>query len=183
LAGVALAVPATAAAKVTGLTSCQVITSPGKYRLDANVTGPVGDCFIIDASGVTLILNGHTITTLGGTGGIVVGGSGAKIVGPGTVSGFAIGILLGGGDNRVRGLTATESLWGIALASPHNSVRGNVTTGNGLGINALPGAGGNTIIGNYAHGNGTDLFDSNANCDSNVWRGNDFGSANQSCIH
>jgi hypothetical protein len=50
------------------------------------------------------------------------------------------------------------------------------------------GDGADNAIGNYAHGNGTggvakDLGDTHTNCDSNVWLGNDFGTANQSCIH
>jgi parallel beta-helix repeat protein len=186
LAAVGLAVPATAAAKVTSLTSCQTISSPGKYRLDTDVTAfPEGDCFDIFASNVTLILNGHTITAalLAGAG-INVGGSGAQVTGPGKVTGFVIGIALGGGGGSVRGVTATDNFWGIVPASAGNSVRGNVTTNNLIGINVQPEATGNTIIGNYAHENGTDdLFDNNPNCDSNVWRGNDFGTANQPCIN
>jgi parallel beta-helix repeat protein len=184
-AAVALALPATAAAKVTSLTSCQTISSAGKYRLDADVTAGAGDCYDIHASGVTLVLNGHTITSPLGGQGILVAGSGARIVGPGTVSGFLVGILLlSGGNGSVRGVTATGDGDGIALGSANNSVRGNVATDNGIGIGAFAPATGNTIIGNSAHANSfDDLFDNNANCDSNVWRGNDFGSANQSCIH
>jgi hypothetical protein len=41
----------------------------------------------------------------------------------------------------------------------------------------------NTIIGNFAHNSlGDDLSDANPNCDSKVCRGNDFRTANQSCI-
>jgi parallel beta-helix repeat protein len=186
LAAVGLAIPTTAAAKVTSLTSCQAITSPGKYRLDAGVTAPPGsDCFDITAGGVTLSLNGHTVTGSGGDVGIDVNGSGVKIVGPGTVSGFGNGIVLEGGDGSVRGVTVTgNDAQGIELESSGNDVRGNVATDNFFGIAAGLLGTGNTIIGNYAHGNSNfDLFDLHSNCDSNVWRGNDFGIANQSCIH
>jgi parallel beta-helix repeat protein len=187
LAAVALAVPSTAAASVTSVRSCQQITSPGTYRLDADITAPLGpgDCFDIGASGVTLILNGHTITGNGGRTGIDVFSSGVTIVGPGTVStGFGRGIILAGGDGSVRGVTVNRDGNGIVLISADNSVRGNVTTGNGFGIIAASGATGNTIIGNYAHPSSVDdLFDANANCDSNVWLGNDFETANQTCIH
>jgi parallel beta-helix repeat protein len=184
LAAVGLALPSTAAAKVTSLTSCQTISSAGKYRLDADVTAPA-TCFVINAGGVTLGLNGHTVTGSGTFFGIVVFGSGAKIVGPGTVSRFGTGIGIRGDDGSVRGVTATGNASnGIAVDGSGNDVRGNVTTDNSaFGIVAGGGPTGNTIIGNYAHGNGADLADFNSNCDSNVWRGNDFGTANQSCIH
>jgi hypothetical protein len=56
--------------------------------------------------------------------------------------------------------------------------------GNDFGIVAETGATDNTIIGNVATGNLTvDLFDGNPGCDGNVWRGNDFGTADISCIH
>lgn len=185
----AVAVPA-ASAKVTSVTHCQDIDSPGKYRLDADVTASfTRSCFSINSSGVTLNLNGHTITNGATAGfGIVVNGSGANIVGPGTISNFTTsGISLTGGSSSgnasVRGVTATGSDHGIDLVnSPGNTIKGNVTTDNGRGIEVD--SGDNTIIGNYAHGNSfDDLIDNNANCDSNVWRGNDFGTANQSCIH
>ena len=186
LAAVGLALPSTAAAKVTSLTSCQTISSPGKYRLDANVAARFSNCFDINAGGVTLNLNGHTITASAGSpSGIDVGGSGVKIVGPGTVTGFKEGIFLGGGGNgSVRGVTAAGNGIGIDLHSSGNDVRGNVTTDNSeFGIVADSGATGNMIIGNYAHGNTSDdLVDFNPSCDSNVWRGNDFETANQSCI-
>jgi hypothetical protein len=188
LAAVGLAIPASAAAKVTSLTSCGTISSPGKYRLDADVSTTSLDCFDITASDVTLHLNGHTVTA--GTFGFVVkaSGSGDQIVGPGTVTGAntrAIGLFVGGNDT-VRGVTVsvTGSSEGIEIGSAGNDVRGNVVTGTGtFGIVVDSLATGNTIIGNFAHGSGTDLVDNNVNCDSNVWRGNDFGSANQTCIH
>jgi parallel beta-helix repeat protein len=186
LAAVGLAVQVTAAATVTSLTSCGQISSPGTYRLDANITARGVSCFAISASNVRLILNGHTITsTFGADLGIFPGsgGSGDQIVGPGTVTGFiTAGIVLGGGGGgSVRGVTASGNSIGILVGSG-NSVRGNVATDNGFGI--VAGSGGNTIIGNYAHGNfDDDLFDGNNACGSNVWRGNDFGTANESCIH
>jgi parallel beta-helix repeat protein len=66
-----------------------------------------------------------------------------------------------------------------------NTIIGNVADNNQIvGILMDNGATDNTIIGNVATGNSTDdLFDFNGSCDSNVWKGNDFGSANQSCIH
>jgi hypothetical protein len=197
LAAVGLAIPATAAAKVTSLTSCQTIAAPGEYRLDADISvnSPTpADCFDITASDVRLNLNGHTITgpqseAFGSTAINVEGGAAnAKIVGPGTLDLWdPNGISLGGGNGSVRGVTVTRDSIGIEIESSDNSVRGNLDTSNGFGVFGIDvdTGTGNTIIGNSAHGNsGFDLVDNNANCDSNVWRGNDFGTAfPASCIH
>jgi hypothetical protein len=162
--------------------------------MDANVTGTgLPFCLVIAVNNVTLLLNGHTIRhspgnprSMGSTGIEVTGGIGfgATILGPGTVSGWQGGIDLLGGGGTVRGVTATKNDEGIDVASANNSVRGNVTTDNGIGIGV--GGAGNTIIGNFAHWNSFfDLADGLffGNCVHNVWRGNDFGTANQSCIH
>jgi hypothetical protein len=195
LAGVGLVIPSVAAAKVTSVTSCQDITAPGKYRLDADISSNGGVCFDIKASDVTLLLNGHTITPTGrGPIAIIARASGATILGPGTITGrWDTGIVLAGGGGKLRGVTVTALAVpigpAIRLASAGNDVRGNVLTDNDAdGIAAASQLGtGNTIVGNFAHDNGRsggfDLADGNPNCDSNVWRGNDFGTANESCIH
>jgi parallel beta-helix repeat protein len=182
------AIPAAAAGSVTSLTDCnQSIMTPGTYRLEADVTqGLLLPCFVIFANDVRLMLNGHTITEFGPAdeSGIEVFGSGSSILGPGTLSNWNFGIDLEGGRDSVRGVMASGNGFGIVPDSAGNSVRGNVLRGNLAGIVAEPGATGNTIIGNFAHGNvRVDLADVNPSCDSNMWRGNDFGTANQSCIH
>ncbi len=65
---VAVAVTSASSSNGTGssLTDCQPITKAGTYSL-ANDVSSAGTCFAIGASGVTLNLNGHTITY--GTGG------------------------------------------------------------------------------------------------------------------
>jgi parallel beta-helix repeat protein len=104
-------------------------------------------------------------------------------LGPGTLSHWGPGIIVLGGSATVRGVTATGNGLGIFLDSAGNDVRGNVTTDNGIFGIDVSGTG-NTIIGNYANGNRKDdLFDLNLNCDSNVWRGNDFVTASDPCIH
>jgi hypothetical protein len=86
-----------------------------------------------------------------------------------TANGSALGTLQGGP--------------GITIQSAGNDVRGNVATANVVGIAAAPGATGNTIVGNSAHGNRNfDLEDDNAGCDSNTWNGNDFGTG-QPVLH
>ncbi|HWG74981.1 MAG TPA: right-handed parallel beta-helix repeat-containing protein [Acidimicrobiales bacterium] len=78
--------------------------------------------------------------------------------------------------------------------NPHNNtVLGNTVTGNAIGGIAVgKNSTDNRIIGNLAINNdvkmsprGADLVDSNLipPCDNNVWQGNRFGTANQSCIH
>lgn len=206
LAAVGSALPATAAAKVTSVTSCQQITAAGTYRLDADITirsiNNPGYCFLISADDVTFNLNGHTISGrsrfLSGFA-IAVGGNSAKIVGPGTLTAWGVGVGFFGDGGSVRGVTATGNNVGIEIVNgaldgvvgfsdyvgTNNDVRGNVITGNGrVGIQVDAGATGNTIIGNFAHNNFEDLRDQNPNCDSNVWWGNDFGTADPpSCIH
>jgi hypothetical protein len=158
----------------------------------------LSDCFSIDANNVRFILNGHTITGrdqkgLSNFNGISANGSGDRILGPGMLTGFSDGIFLGGGAT-VRGVTATGDFVGIELFGASNDVRDNVTTNNLLqGIVTDIGATSNTIIGNFAHGNDTlgflgvfDLADGSnfgLGCGSNVWRGNDFGTADPSCVH
>jgi hypothetical protein len=139
LAAVSLAVPATASASVTSLTTCQTITVPGKYRLDANVTG-TDICFLIFVNGVTLRLNRHTVQGQSGDLGIFVVGAKVDIVGPGTITGWnAAGIGFvnpptgQGGNGSVRHVTVTNSSGtGIGIASAGNDVRDNVITDNGV---------------------------------------------------
>jgi parallel beta-helix repeat protein len=195
LAAVGLAIPAapaSATGSVTRLTRCDVpgvpqITAPGTYLLAADLTSAVPqDCLAIEAPNVTLFLNGHTITGPGdifGVG-IQVSAPGATILGPGTLSAWNRSIALFEAS-IVLGVKATGNNTGIYVGgSGSNDVLGNVTTGNFDGILVPIPSSGNTIIGNFAHGNSDfDLADFNPNCDSNVWLGNDFGTANMSCIH
>jgi parallel beta-helix repeat protein len=187
VAAAGFAIPA-AAGPVTSLTSCQkAVLTPGTYRLDADIDGTnVDQCFVLGKD-VMLILNGHTITGFPGRFvdvGIVAEGSGDTIVGPGTLTEWGLaGIELLGGSGSVRGVTATENPdAGIRIQSDGNSVRGNDATDNVFGIEVTFGSG-NTIIGNTATGNPhDDLFDASGTCTNNVWQGNDFGTANPSCI-
>jgi parallel beta-helix repeat protein len=66
-----------------------------------------------------------------------------------------------------------------------NTINANTADNNGsYGIQLVTGATGNTINANTALGNPVDdLFDDNPGCDSNVWNGNKFNTANQTCIH
>jgi hypothetical protein len=190
LATFGLAIPTAADAKVKRLTTCRndPILSPGTYRLEANIATSKR-CFFLDASGITLDLNGHAITSANEKAvGIMAFAGGAKIVGPGTISGFGYAIsLVNKGNDTVHGVTTIANQFGIGINSKGNRVRGNVTTNNfTAGIDVFPGAHDNKIERNFAYENGHagDLRDNNIHdCADNVWRDNDFGTANQSCIH
>ena len=85
---------------------------------------------------------------------------------------------------------ASNSVFGILVfVGTGNDVRDNTATGNAggivLGFVFGPGdATDNDILHNTAQGNGfADLFDINPNCDSNTWKHNTFGTANQACIN
>jgi hypothetical protein len=154
------AAPASAAGSVTRLTRCDVpgmpqITAPGTYLLDTDVTAAVPQvCLGIQAPNVTLILIGQTITGpsnafgQGGVG-IQVSGSGATILGPGTLSGWDRAIYFGT-SGSVLGVKATGNNTAIYVNSTGGTdVLGNVTTDNtNYGILVPGGATGNTIIGN-----------------------------------
>ena len=96
--------------------------------------------------------------------------------------------VFGGTGNRVNANTTNNNKAGSGIFLFHSTtgtkVNGNTADNNQRGIAFQTGSTGNTIKGNTALGNSDDdLFDGNPGCDSNVWRGNDFGTANQSCIH
>ncbi len=92
--------------------------------------------------------------------------------------------LLGTTDDAVRNNTVSDNQFGILLlGGTGNDVRFNTVTGNfgvGIGIAATD----NSIFHNTAQGTlgGPDLSDANANCDSNTWKHNTFGTADQPCI-
>lgn len=106
-----------------------------------------------------------------------------------TVSVAEFGFLLDGANNNtLRDNSASNSFIGIflAIAAMGNDVRANTTSGNEGGIVlGLEGGGAtnNDITHNTSLGNGVDLFDANPDCDSNTWKHNVFGTANQPCIN
>jgi YVTN family beta-propeller protein/parallel beta-helix repeat protein len=98
------------------------------------------------------------------------------------------GILLADGTgNQLKGNTTNgNGEIGIEAdgASTGHSIRGNTANGNLAGIVLFNGSTGNTVKGNTTLNNlALDLFDENANCDSNIWTNNVFNIANQACIH
>jgi hypothetical protein len=65
-----------------------------------------------------------------------------------------------------------------------NQVHANTTNMNSRsGIRIINGSNNNVLAGNSAEGNVfLDLEDDNPNCDDNVWEGNKFDTASQTCI-
>jgi parallel beta-helix repeat protein len=97
--------------------------------------------------------------------------------------------VFGGTGNRLSANNANNNKAGSGIFLFHgttgNKVNGNTADNNQRGIALQTESTGNKINGNTALGNsGDDLFDGNPSCDSNRWRGNDFGTASpSSCIH
>jgi parallel beta-helix repeat protein len=181
-AAVGLAIPMTAAAKVTHLTECGPIYKSGDYVLDANLVAYGRDCFSVDRSRVTLSLNGHKIVVVGYQRGVVLRGSHDTVEG-GTIRGskHATGVEILNDNDAVHAVTVIGARAGIEINDKDNEVRGNIVKDNLVGI-AVYGQG-NTITGNFANSNDeVDLFDGKP-CGRNVWEHNHFGSANRACIH
>lgn len=93
-------------------------------------------------------------------------------------------------NNIVVNNIASDNFGGIALlrittGSNHNEIHGNTTDNNGAdnGLQITLGSTGNNVTGNTSFGNSPfDMVDNNPNCGTNKWKGNHFGTANQSCI-
>jgi parallel beta-helix repeat protein len=100
-----------------------------------------------------------------------------------TLNDFAGISLIHGGENRIVNNLLTNNEVGIDLVfADQNKIYANTANDNtSMGI-SLRGSQ-NEINGNTALGNAdADMFDIAGNCDDNRWRGNRFGTANQSCI-
>ena len=125
------------------------ITSPGSYYLTTNLTVAVGDAIDISANGVTVDLNGFTISTTGsGSYGIFLSGSEGYGIGNTDITisnghimgGFNGGIsynVTGGTPHNIRvtGVTASGSYYGIYLGA------GNSTVVESCTVNAVAGYG------------------------------------------
>lgn len=168
VAFLALALPATLLAANTVTTCGTAIVVPGTWTVANNLNcGGLG--VAIQVNNVTLRLNGFTINGPGpgsGTGVLVVSPSGfglknVRIIGPGTITGFAAGILflgtVGGGvtdatlSNNGSGLTSD---FGMGVQSKNLLITQNQITQNanygihGSAINM------SSIVGNNVSNNG-----------------------------
>jgi parallel beta-helix repeat protein len=99
--------------------------------------------------------------------------------------------LVNSSNNTVVNNTASDNMGGIFVfssttGSNNNEIHANTTTNNasGGGLTISSGSSANNITGNKSFNNNpSDMEDDNPNCDSNKWEGNQFGTANQPCIH
>jgi parallel beta-helix repeat protein len=158
-----------AAAHPPTTVSCgATISAPGQYYLGADCTG--AGIVINDASDVDLKLDGHTLN--GGefrAVGIFVRDfpapvSGVRIEGPGTITGYSFGVIVGGSgpgvsDSQVRDLMVTNGSAGIFVRV---DVRGNRITHNAVNDNMREGIDvqgtGNELDANTASGNRRGIF-------------------------
>jgi parallel beta-helix repeat protein len=107
------------------------------YLLTSDMTF-TGNGFVIEADGITLDLNGHTITGSGQQhwNGVQLGGRTGVTIRNGTIQGFANGVVLwGSNDNVVKDIVSIDNLReGILLYqnSDRNHVVGNTADRNGL---------------------------------------------------
>lgn len=128
------------AGEAISLTACPgFISTPGTYRLDADVSTSLNACMRITASNVTIDLNGYTITGPGYGVGIGTGVElylkRVKIIGPGKVENFGNGVELQDVSNsKVSKVVSTDNVAsGIhVLRSDKNVVERCITFNNGL---------------------------------------------------
>lgn len=92
--------------------------------------------------------------------------------------------LVGSSGNTIARNVANEGGILVFGASHDNEIHGNTANNGPFGLGLDIGATGNDVTGNSAFGNSVfDLLDNNPACDSNRWEDNQFGTANQACIH
>ncbi len=132
-----------------------------------------------------------TASSVLGTGsgiGIIIGASNNTVDLSTEVSQFDVGIEIAfSTGNTIRATNSSQNGDGIVLFQnvTNTTIQSSDASNNdGPGIRLLSGATSNLIRSNKAFGNGSfDLEDDNAACDANRWKSNQFGTANQGCIH
>lgn len=143
----------------TVINSCgTTIRQPGQYILVADLRCSGVDGIVIEADDVSLELNGHNITGLGGNYGIQVkDAKRVNILGPSTISGFPKAVSISGvRDATISMVTATGNDYGFVVEQGRQSYlstfENNVATNNTAGFWIENGAviffRGNTASGN-----------------------------------
>jgi hypothetical protein len=143
---------------------CQTISKPGAYKLVKNLTfsATTGTCLLITASFVTIDLAGFTIsgpgnpTNTSNTTAIAAGNDTTAItVHDGSISGFVVGVDLGGDGSIVEGLRVFGGCICTTGIIATGIVKGNTVLGfvtliphTGVGISAT-----GTVTGNEVGGN------------------------------
>jgi len=158
---------------------------------------PTSVGFVVQAPGGGWNLSGNVVQEPGiNSFGIVLAANGNALVGNNVIDSIA---LFGSSNNTIVANTANENFGGIILyaGSNNNQIYANTTKKNNSvgcgpitastypcsGLWMMSGATGNNITGNWSFDNVPfDMQDDNK-CGSNKWKGNHFGTANESCIH
>ena len=146
--------------------------------------------FLINANSSQWLLNGVVVQAPETACGVAFLGNNSPVAGTGgsnviTGSNISDTITVGSNNNVVVANTASNNQGGIAVFGNNNQIHANTTSDNSdsFGIAVLLGAG-NNITGNTAKGNSPyDLEDLNPDCGTDIWEGNIFTTANESCIH
>jgi parallel beta-helix repeat protein len=155
-----------------------VIQGPG------TITGFQDGLFFVDVDSSKVIQVTATRNSIAGF--VVIGSLSTNNLFQGNVAtlndDFGIEII-GSVENTITNNLVMNNEVGIDLAFANlNKIYANTATSNTFRGISLAGTqneiGGNTALGNAVE----DMFDSAPNCDDNRWRGNRFGTANQSCI-
>jgi hypothetical protein len=140
-----------------------VISAPGTYRLDANLTCPTQIGIDVEASNVTLQMNRHSIDVAGGFVSPIrvannPGLSGVRILGPGTVRGATnYGLeFLHAPNSLVLGVTATDNRIGMYVvdldaSSGHvqliaNKLNNNNRSGGNMGLYIIGGSAASNLV-------------------------------------
>lgn len=128
----------------------------------------------------TLTSNGQGLTANGLTASTIVGNNANQNV----IDLFFVtkSMILGNTSNNNSGGNGLQLGGRGSLPSTGNTLEGNQTIGNTVGINILAGASANHFSGNVAVANSTDINDTNTNCDSDTYKNDVFAVANQACV-
>ncbi len=176
-------------AQSMGINGCQDITESGRTFLTAKIVQAApGDCIVVKAKKVKIDMSSFAIIGFNGTNvGIRVddnAADGFQLVGPGAISNFDIGILLGSvskpkirevviGPNSQRGVAMVGTLDGVVRenviydhpgqgilitdGARGNTVRRNAIVSNSFGVQMLlPGTSDNILEFNNVSGNTND---------------------------
>lgn len=161
------------------------ITAGGAYCLTGPLSFGSGTAIVVDAPGVTLDLNGFSLTGLDGTG-ILVKNWKDVTVRNGTVAGFGTGIeLAGGGGERtlaiVEALRLRDNQTGIVSAANGALLRHNVVVASGPQLRPFDTCGiqvsgsGSRVLDNDLWGEQATAIVVDAGCDGCLVEGNRIG--------
>lgn len=153
---------------VTDISFCDEITQPGSYRLTQDLkSSSATHCLLIDASNVTIDLQGHTISGNGSKNSAGIKGSNADLLNVeirnGTVEYFALAIRLSGVRGaRIEHMRVVNNQDSAIIVGPGSVVSFSTVLNNGFGIYMA--GGGSVVMDNVVSENGsTGIFSDDPN--------------------